>query len=419
MSPSILLTVVRDLMIKSVGERSRALPVLIPVHNVNGPDSLTVVVGETWIGKGNAAFQCCVDSHSAEMAMLADEHALVLFDGEYCEVVDLGSASGTLLNGEQLTPNEIVGLKEGDTLVFGHAMFNYRLSLSALSQEKPLSKAGDITPSPVESVPASWQFFPSAGRPDNLQAATLQTALDGDAVCRAIAESKDTPGDDQNLVDKNPQSEASGFAQHDSSTKESEPSSDRETTAEPDSDTAAGETRQRPASTIDESRLFSSSIDSLGRVLDSKSIALPMYGDPLMDAATLVGAVDDIKISRPAESERSQLVSDPIESIARASHIRFRHVILADDWWNSDCGAMLGYLEEGHRPVVLLPTSSGSYDFFNPADGERTEISYDTAARLELRAVRFYRRLPDVVASVWSLPRWSLRGRMSLSLIHI
>ena len=72
---------------------------------------------------------------------------------------------------------------------------------------------------------------------------------------------------------------------------------------------------------------------------------------------------------------------------------------------------MLGYLEDGHHPVALLPTSSNSYDIVNTADGSRTAVNYESAATLELKAVRLYRRLPDSTTNVWQIARWALHGR--------
>ena len=157
--------------------------------------------------------------------------------------------------------------------------------------------------------------------------------------------------------------------------------------------------------------LFSASIDSLGRVLETSQHSHPRHSDPLMNAAVLVGMDDGISMQYPGISERTREDQDPIESIARASRVRFRWVVLADDWWKSDCGAMVGYLEDDDEPVALIPSGSGSYDIVDPRTGARTPVDYKTAEDLDLRAIRFYRRLPDKVSNAWSIARWSLRGK--------
>ena len=452
-------------------------PVLVPVTRDDGLDRLPLVVGETLVGRDCVLFSHSIGPATRELQALADLHTILLFDGVRCEVVDRGSANGTLLNNRLLTPNEIVGLNDGDELVFGHPRFHYRLSFLAAPPADPVApvepnaveqpresvsnkvtSAGGTTGRSDALAAGSWHYFPLSGKgllPD-AESTAARSELSPD---RAVTVSPDTDASEgsqdpappaktssERSVNENrvksisidntqldEMQDAHGQNTNTNSTVSSRISTGDEVPAAAEADfgrhadsvpvaadhaidnvsSAAVEEGPDGGRSVDESRLFSSSIDALGRVLDANSAPVQMYGDPLLDAATLVGSVDGIKMVRPGASEKSQLVSDPIESIARASHIRFRNVILADDWWNSDCGAMLGYLEDGHQPVALIPTSSGSYDYINPAGGDRTAVSAETAAMLELKAVRFYRRLPDQVTSVWQLPRWALRGRLS------
>jgi len=153
------------------------------------------------------------------------------------------------------------------------------------------------------------------------------------------------------------------------------------------------------------------SIGSLARVLDASPSSPSRHSDPFMNAAVLVGMHEGISIQHPGVSEQVREDLNPLEAIARASRVRYRWVVLADDWWTNDCGAMVGYLEDGDEPIALIPTSSGSYDIVDPHTGTRTPINYQSAQALDLRAIRFYRRLPDRIGTIWSVFRWSLRGK--------
>ena len=72
---------------------------------------------------------------------------------------------------------------------------------------------------------------------------------------------------------------------------------------------------------------------------------------------------------------------------------------------------MVGYLEDGHRPVALLPTGNGEYEVVDPVANLRTRVNEEVADSLAPEAVMFYRRLPDGKLKPWQLVPFSLRGR--------
>ena len=73
----------------------------------------------------------------------------------------------------------------------------------------------------------------------------------------------------------------------------------------------------------------------------------------------------------PAPSEHPATLREPLEAIARASHLRLRRVRLTDTWWQRDSGPLLAYTLADHRPVALLPVSATRYVLFDPVRGTR------------------------------------------------
>jgi hypothetical protein len=97
-------------------------------------------------------------------------------------------------------------------------------------------------------------------------------------------------------------------------------------------------------------------------------------GDALLRAVGAVGHALGIPICPPAESEDLGRMRDPLDAIARASHIRLRQVSLRDRWWQQDSGPLLAYTLEDNQPVALLPVNDTRYDCYDPVRGTRTAV---------------------------------------------
>lgn len=118
----------------------------------------------------------------------------------------------------------------------------------------------------------------------------------------------------------------------------------------------------------------------------------------LFRACVAVGRAKNIKIVPPNELSKGNAVSkDLLGDIARTSQIRTRQIILKDEWWKEDNGALLAYKEEDGRPVALLPLSPKKYELYDPSDGARVVVDSSVAGTLKPHAVTFYRPLPPKV----------------------
>ncbi|KAA9107920.1 NHLP bacteriocin export ABC transporter permease/ATPase subunit [Microbacterium rhizomatis] len=99
---------------------------------------------------------------------------------------------------------------------------------------------------------------------------------------------------------------------------------------------------------------------------------------------------------------------DPVDAVARASRVRVRRVLLTDDWWQNGAGPLLGFLDDGHRPIALIPKRSGRYQLVDPSEGTRTLVDARIAAQIERGAVSIYRPLPDGPLGIGGLVRSAL-----------
>ena len=137
----------------------------------------------------------------------------------------------------------------------------------------------------------------------------------------------------------------------------------------------------------------------------------PPHGSDLFVAASAVGQALGIAMRPPASWEEGAGLIEPVEMIARASHVRVRKVQLSDVWWTEDCGPLLAFEREGRKPVALLPRGPDHYVLFDPETRTEREVDEEAASALDPEASMFYRRLPEQATRGIELIRFALKGR--------
>ena len=115
----------------------------------------------------------------------------------------------------------------------------------------------------------------------------------------------------------------------------------------------------------------------------------------LVRACRLVGQREHIEFKGPPSWETQGRVRDPLASICRTSRVRSRRVTLRGEWWNTDSGNLLAFIDKTEAPVALLFTKKG-YEIIDPESMTRTPVTRTVAETLNWEAYAFYRPLPDV-----------------------
>ncbi|BAZ17758.1 ABC transporter-related protein [Calothrix sp. NIES-4071] len=151
-----------------------------------------------------------------------------------------------------------------------------------------------------------------------------------------------------------------------------------------------------------------------GKVIPAAPIntedAEKLYVKSLLFSAGIVGRVLGITINPPAYSEDLQRVRDPLDAIARASHIRVRSIRLQGEWWKQDSGPLVAYKLEDNRPIALLPVSESRYEIIDPVLLHRLSCNQKIAATISPVAYTFYRPLPET-QNFLSLMKFAMYGR--------
>ncbi|HEX3527749.1 MAG TPA: NHLP bacteriocin export ABC transporter permease/ATPase subunit [Thermoanaerobaculia bacterium] len=138
--------------------------------------------------------------------------------------------------------------------------------------------------------------------------------------------------------------------------------------------------------------------------------------DLLLATCRLVGAVQGIAMRDRPEGQPAGKQGDKLAQICAASRVRSRRVILRDDWWRRDNGALVAFRApeadpKTRFPVALLPTSARSYVMVDPGEGTRTPVDAAVAETLSGDAYMLYPPLPERPVGLGDLVRMAFAGR--------
>jgi len=129
-------------------------------------------------------------------------------------------------------------------------------------------------------------------------------------------------------------------------------------------------------------------------------------GNALLTACRAIG--DFLHIEFREVASTSQTVQRNLERIARVSRVRYRSVVLRDQWWRADQGPLLAF-QQG-APVALIPDSPSSYYLLDPQTGRRSRVHAAAAQALDPIAYCFYRNLPARSITPLDLVRFGIHG---------
>lgn len=131
----------------------------------------------------------------------------------------------------------------------------------------------------------------------------------------------------------------------------------------------------------------------------------------LFKACWTVGNSLGVTIKPHPDFKKGLKLQNPLRGILEASRIRMRNIILKDNWWEKDIGGpVLAYIEEKKRPVAILPTDSGKYKMYDPAEESETLVTPQIALSLSGIAHSFYRSFPDKKLTGMDLLKFGLHG---------
>lgn len=158
-------------------------------------------------------------------------------------------------------------------------------------------------------------------------------------------------------------------------------------------------------------------LQELVTILQPRQESLLSATDELLMVAGAVGKSLGVLIEPPLASENPTRINTPLESIARASRLRLRRVMLREGWWQKESGPIIAYTREDHHPVALLPVAGDHYEIYDPRSvqnrltAKHPVVNATIAASLDPVAYILYRPLPDSLSRAWDLAKFAFRGQ--------
>jgi ATP-binding cassette subfamily C protein len=99
-----------------------------------------------------------------------------------------------------------------------------------------------------------------------------------------------------------------------------------------------------------------------------------------------------VEIKIPAAELWPEL-PDLVQELLYLSNLRCKEVMLPENWWKKDSGAMMGTTTEG-EPVALLPHKWGGYTIYDPRTNRSSRLGKEDAAAIKRLALAVFRPFP-------------------------
>jgi len=133
-----------------------------------------------------------------------------------------------------------------------------------------------------------------------------------------------------------------------------------------------------------------------------RTIAATASDVPLFLACRTVGETIGI-VMKMTDGNHLQKSRDPISDIANASNVRSRQVVLKDNWWQTDNGPLVAFIEVENKPIALIPKNPSTYYLVDPVNGSEQIVTESIARTLSPLAHMFYRPFPSRPLSVMDI----------------
>lgn len=177
-------------------------------------------------------------------------------------------------------------------------------------------------------------------------------------------------------------------------------------------------------------------VDHLKGVIAPRSdLTISPTDPPLMQAVKVIGNRLGVEMRAPSTGGGLEQLSDPVEAIARASHLRLRRVKLRGEWWRQDNGPLLAFQRSPspsseHRseaasqdpsqdisqpdpkwlPIALVPVAPHRYRLYDPQSQSYRSLDPQQIERMDPTAYLFYKPLPTAGSGLGSLLGFALQG---------
>lgn len=143
-------------------------------------------------------------------------------------------------------------------------------------------------------------------------------------------------------------------------------------------------------------RLAERVVDSFHHVAKAERVSWRgKAGESEQVLAAFMIVADAIGLDLPQRAREQIRKAETVDEAIRSARLRQRQVALRGTWWREDLGPLIGFLDEERRPVALLPTGTGRWELFDPAEGRAVPLTERLAERVAPTAHMLYATFAD------------------------
>lgn len=106
-----------------------------------------------------------------------------------------------------------------------------------------------------------------------------------------------------------------------------------------------------------------------------------------------------------------------VQSIARASRIACRKVVLSQNWYRQDCGTIIGEIDG--KSVACVPKGQSSYTIYYGESGEKRTLTQEIAETIDPQAYVLSRTLPNKSLTARDLIRFGIKSIRKVDVVYI
>lgn len=168
-----------------------------------------------------------------------------------------------------------------------------------------------------------------------------------------------------------------------------------------------------------DSRVFAGALQELGTTILSDGAQRRGLSEieGAYEVCRAVGEAMGVEMIAPIGAVSGETTEQAVIRVAEASNIRYRQVLLRNDWWTQDQGPMVGFTLNGVA-VALLKQRGRGYTFSSASSGEAVAANAQLSASLDPRAYVFYRTFPHRKLGLRDLLEFGLRdGKTDIVMI--
>ncbi|MCR5724419.1 MAG: NHLP bacteriocin export ABC transporter permease/ATPase subunit [Treponema sp.] len=176
-------------------------------------------------------------------------------------------------------------------------------------------------------------------------------------------------------------------------------------------------------------KAFSAALSDIATVAGGEKTQHASVGmhneSPIVRAAVLVAQADSLEMHPLMGKTYTEKAS--LNELAKDNNIRLRSVVLKNQWWRHDNGALFGWYIENPdaeqdekkepvmEPCALLPEKTGGYVCVRTQNDTSERVTESFASHIHPSANMFYKPMPSKIIQLMDLFRFTFASRKMLS----